>query len=101
MDPRQLQMLRELGELGSVNAVADALYVTPSAVSQQLRLLQSTIDVPLTRRVGRTLALTDAGRALAAAAGDLQVALARARQTVDDFVGQTGGSGTMCAFHSA
>ena len=94
-------MLRELGELGSVNAVADALYVTPSAVSQQLRLLQSTIDVPLTHRVGRTLALTEAGRALAAAAGDVQVALARARQTVDDFVGQTGGSVTMCAFHSA
>ena len=33
MEVHQLQILRELGDLGSVKAVASALYVTPSAVS--------------------------------------------------------------------
>jgi DNA-binding transcriptional LysR family regulator len=37
MDERQLRVLREVGELGSVTAAAEALLVTPSAISQQLR----------------------------------------------------------------
>ena len=48
MDERQLRVLREVGELGSVTAAAEALLVTPSAISQQLRLLQRSIPVPLT-----------------------------------------------------
>ena len=100
MDPRQLQILRELGEQGSVSAVAKTLYVTPSAVSQQLRLLQSTIAVPLTRMSGRNLTLTEAGRALAAAAGDVQTALARARAAVEAFTDEPAGPVTVCAFHS-
>lgn len=101
MDIRQLQILRELGERGSVSAVADALYVTPSAISQQLRLLQATIAVPLTERNGRRLALTDAGRALAGAAGEVETALAKARAAVDAFIDEGGGPVHLAAFHSA
>ncbi|HWU30953.1 MAG TPA: LysR family transcriptional regulator, partial [Microbacterium sp.] len=39
MNLQQLQILRELGALGSVTAVAEALRVSPSAVSQQLAAL--------------------------------------------------------------
>lgn len=101
MDVRQLQILRELGELGSVTAVAEALYVTPSAVSQQLRLLQAGIPVPLTQKAGRALALTDAGRALAAAGADVELALARAREAVAGFTDDSGGTVSICAFSSA
>ncbi|MEU3839582.1 LysR family transcriptional regulator [Streptomyces sp. NPDC028635] len=101
MDGRQLRILRELGELGSVSAVAEALLVTPSAISQQLRLLQRTMPVPLTERQGRRLVLTDAGQALAAAAVDVEAALARARHAVEDFVGQADGEVSVAAFHSA
>jgi DNA-binding transcriptional LysR family regulator len=101
VEVRQLQILRELGERGSVNAVAQALYVTPSAVSQQLRLLQAAIAVPLTERNGRRLALTDAGRALAAAAVGVETALAKAREAVDAFTDEPGGDVTVAAFHSA
>ncbi|WP_460369982.1 LysR family transcriptional regulator, partial [Actinocorallia lasiicapitis] len=88
MDERQLRILRELGDLGSVTAVADALLVTPSAISQQLRLLQRSIPVPLTERSGRRLVLTEAGRVLAGAAIEVETALARARHTIDAFVDQ-------------
>lgn len=101
MEIRQLQILRELGERGSVTAVAEALYVTPSAISQQLRLLQRSVAVPLTERQGRRLALTDAGRALAASAGEVETALAKARDAVDAFINEPGGPVHLAAFHSA
>ena len=40
MDTRRLAFLRELAERGTVGAVADAMKVTPSAVSQQLKALE-------------------------------------------------------------
>ncbi|MDT0320355.1 LysR family transcriptional regulator [Streptomyces millisiae] len=101
MDPRQLRILRELGELGSVSAVAEALLVTPSAISQQLRLLQRSIPVPLTERAGRRVVLTDAGQALAAAAVEVETALARARHSVADFAERPDGTVSLAAFHSA
>lgn len=101
MDVRQLRILRELGELGSVSAVAEALLVTPSAISQQLRLLQRSIPVPLTERSGRRVVLTDAGQALADAAVEVETALARARHTITDFLEQPDGDVSVAAFHSA
>lgn len=94
-------MLRELGELGSVTAAAEALMVTPSAISQQLRLLQRSVPVPLTEREGRRLVLTPAGRALAGAALEVEVALARARQSVEEYLGRADGPVSVAAFHSA
>ncbi|MER5516420.1 LysR family transcriptional regulator [Streptomyces sp. NPDC002763] len=100
MDERQLRVLRELGELGSVTAVAEALRVTPSAISQQLRLLQRSFPVPLTERAGRRLVLTAAGRALADAAIGVETALARARHTVEEYVDEPEGTVSVAAFHS-
>jgi DNA-binding transcriptional LysR family regulator len=101
MDERQLRVLREVGELGSVTAAAEALLVTPSAISQQLRLLQRSIPVPLTERDGRRVVLTPAGRARAGAAAEGVAALARARHTVDDFLEHPSGVVSVAAFHSA
>lgn len=101
MDERQLRILRELGELGSVRAVAEALHITPSAISQQLKLLQRTVAVPLTERRGRYLRLTEAGEALAAAGAEVHTALARARQVAHDLGGEPSGTVTLSAFNSA
>ncbi|OAR25847.1 LysR family transcriptional regulator [Streptomyces sp. ERV7] len=101
MNERQLQILRELGELGSVTATAEALLMTPSAVSQQLRLLQRSIPVPLTERDGRRLVLTDAGNALAGAAIEVETALARARHTIEEFIDRPDLGVSVAAFHSA
>ncbi|MFI5840273.1 LysR family transcriptional regulator [Catenuloplanes sp. NPDC051500] len=101
MNERQLQILRELGEVGSVTATAEALSMTPSAVSQQLRLLQRPIPVPLTARDGRRLVLTDAGRALAGAAIEVETALARARSVIEEFVERPDAGVSVAAFHGA
>lgn len=101
MELGQLRALRELGEKGSIAAVAAALHVTPSSVSQQLSALQRRVAVPLTFKSGRRTALTDAGRALALAAVDVEVALERAEQAVAHFQSEPLGTVTVAAFHSA
>ncbi|WCD91915.1 LysR family transcriptional regulator [Microbacterium sp. nov. GSS16] len=101
MELHQLQILRELGTLGSVTAVADALHVTPSAVSQQLAALQRGVGTPLTRRQGRTLTLTAAGRVLAEAGGEALDAMAAARGALDAFEQDPAGVVSVSGFHSA
>lgn len=100
MELHQLQILRELGALGSVTAVAEALRVTPSAVSQQLATLQRGVATPLTRRAGRTLALTPAGEILAAAGAEAIDAMAAARTALDNFEGSPTGVVSISGFHS-
>ncbi|MFJ4175943.1 LysR family transcriptional regulator [Microbacterium sp. NPDC089696] len=100
MEIHQLQILRELGALGSMAAVAEALNVTPSAVSQHLAALQRGFRTPLTRKDGRRLALTSAGEALAAAGAEAIDAIAAARNAVDDFEGDAAGVVTVSGFHS-
>ena len=101
MELGQLRALRELGDRGSIAAVAAALYVTPSSVSQQITALQRHSAVPLTFKNGRRTALTDAGRALALAAIDVEVALERAGQAVARFQNDRLGTVSVAAFHSA
>jgi DNA-binding transcriptional LysR family regulator len=89
LDLHRLLLLRELEARGTVAAAAAALGYTPSAVSQQLAVLEREAGVSLTQRAGRGLLLTDAGRVLAAHAATLLAAaeeaeadLARAGRTV-------------------
>lgn len=101
MDIYQLEILRELGTLGSVTAVAESLHVTPSAVSQQITALQREFRAPLTRRDGRTLVLTEAGHALARAGAGVVEAMAAARGAVAAFEQEPLGVVRLCGFHSA
>ncbi|MFE5395021.1 LysR family transcriptional regulator [Streptomyces sp. NPDC056568] len=59
-DIRKLQILRTLRERGTVTATAEALRMTPSAVSQQLTNLSRQLGVELLRAQGRRVRLTDA-----------------------------------------
>lgn len=101
MDPARLRLLRELGDRGSVAAVAAATHVSASAVSQQLAALQAAVAVPLTVKHGRRLVLTEAGEALAAAAARVEQALAEAEDAVAAYLGQDERPVRVSAFHSA
>jgi DNA-binding transcriptional LysR family regulator len=59
LELRRLRLLRELNERGTIAAVADALQFTPSAVSQQLAMLEREVGVRLLERAGRGVRLTD------------------------------------------
>jgi DNA-binding transcriptional LysR family regulator len=100
MDVRRLGLLRELAQRGTVTAVAQALHLTPSAVSQQLKALEREAGIALTMRSGRGLALTPAGRMLADTAKDVAVAIERAEAVWADFVEQPKGEVTLSVFQS-
>lgn len=91
-------VLRELSERGSVGAVADAMRVTPSAVSQQLKALEKEAGYPLVEPAGRGVALTEAGRALARTATDIAVAIERAEGEWRAFMEQPAGRVTLVTF---
>lgn len=98
MDVRRLDLLRELAERGSVTAVAEATGRTPSAVSQQLKILEREAGMPLTERSGRGLVLTSAGQALARSAADVAIALERAEALWDEFRNDPSGEVSMLTF---
>ncbi|MER5643698.1 LysR family transcriptional regulator [Streptosporangium sp. NPDC002524] len=86
LDVRRLRLLRDLARLGTIAAVARSHTYTPSAVSQQLAVLEREAGVPLLERTGRRVVLTPAGVVLVrhaetvlAALDDAGAALATAR----------------------
>ncbi|MET9885536.1 LysR substrate-binding domain-containing protein [Streptomyces sp. NPDC006430] len=64
LDVRRLRLLRELSRRGTIAAVAEALSFSPSAVSQQLGVLEREAGLPLLERTGRRVRLTPAGQNL-------------------------------------
>ncbi|MHA3021982.1 LysR family transcriptional regulator [Mycobacterium sp. BMJ-28] len=85
MDVHRLRMLRELADHGTVAAVADVLSMTPSAVSQQLKVLAREAGMPLIEPAGRRVRLTDAGRVLVGHADAVLAALDRAVAEMDAY----------------
>ena len=81
----QLHTFVALARYEHAGRAAEAIDLSQGAVSQQVRLLESTLDLQLFDRDRRRLRLTDAGRRIAAAAG---VALqdARAVEDLADFI---------------
>jgi DNA-binding transcriptional LysR family regulator len=71
VDLRRLRTLRELADRGTLAATADALHLTPSAVSQQLAVLEREVGQPLLEPNGRGVRLTPAARAILAHADAL------------------------------
>jgi DNA-binding transcriptional LysR family regulator len=92
LDLRRLRMLRELEERGTLAAVASALGYTPSAISQQLTVLEKEVGARLLDRAGRGVRLTDAGRLLSQHAGVLLAAADAARADLAALTGEIRGT---------
>ncbi|HET8616437.1 MAG TPA: LysR family transcriptional regulator [Actinomycetales bacterium] len=92
LDLRRLRLLRELQERGTLGAVADALRYSPSAVSQQLAVLERDVGVRLLQKAGRGVRLTDAGVLLAQHAEVLLTAAEKARADLASLTGDVRGT---------
>src|SRR5260370_15226531 len=73
-----LQAFDAAVRLNSFKAAAEALHLTPSAVSHRIRNLEKTIGGPLFTRKHRAVHITPAGRALSPATGRAFAGLLRA-----------------------
>ncbi|HEX6390679.1 MAG TPA: LysR family transcriptional regulator [Solirubrobacteraceae bacterium] len=100
LDLRRLRLLRELNERGTIAAVADALQFTPSAVSQQLAMLERESGVKLLERAGRGVRLTDAARVLVEHADALLERAARAEADLAAAAGTVAGRVRIAVFQS-
>jgi DNA-binding transcriptional LysR family regulator len=64
LDVRRLRVLREVARRGSLAGAADVLSYTPSAVSQQIAVLEREAGTRLLERRARGVVLTEAGQTL-------------------------------------
>ena len=100
LDLRRLRLLHELHERGTIAAVADALQFTPSAVSQQLAVLEREAGVALLERAGRGVRLTDAALVLVRHVGALLDRVELAEAELAGAAGSVAGRGRIATFQS-
>lgn len=68
LELRHLRTLAALHETGSVSRAAKRVHLTQSALSHQIKALQSHYGLPVIKRRGQSIELTDAGKHLVALA---------------------------------
>jgi len=81
LEIRHLRLVSAVAECGSLTRAGDRLHLTQSALSHQLRDIESRLGAALFLRVGKRLVLTPAGERLLASAREV---LARLQQTEHD-----------------
>lgn len=82
-DLQRLRIWRAVVSTGSVSAAARNLDFAPASVSQQIIALQRSVGVPLYRRAGRGIEITEAGRRFAEESESLFAESARLDRVVD------------------
>jgi DNA-binding transcriptional LysR family regulator len=101
LDIRRLRMLHEFAARGSIARTAEALGYTPSAVSQQLAVLEREAGTPLLDRTARSAGLTAAGRRLAVHAERILAMVEEAESDLSAQAAQPSGRVVVTAFPSA
>jgi DNA-binding transcriptional LysR family regulator len=101
IDLRRLHVLRLVHRYGTVTAAAEALRLTPSAVSHQIRQLARETGTPLLEPDGRRVRLTQAGHTLVAHADLLHAGWERARADLAAQGAGTTGVLRLCGFPTA
>ncbi|GGQ28633.1 LysR family transcriptional regulator [Streptosporangium pseudovulgare] len=101
LDLNRLKALHAVAVYGSVGAAAEALMVTPSAVSQQLAKLERETGAPLLERNGRGVRLTDAAGLLADHAGRILALVETAAADFEALRGEVVGRLCIGAFPTA
>ena len=96
---KQLRYFVDIVDAGSFSLAAERLYIAQSALSRQVKEMETQLQVPLLERGTRQLEMTPAGRSLYADArrilGALDAAVLGARQA------QRGIEGTVQLLHSS
>jgi len=101
LNVHRMSLLREVASRGSIAAAAGALFLTPSAVSQQLAVLEREAGVVLLERVGRGVRLTHAGERLVSYTERVLAVLEEAEADLEAVLGGVAGKLRTCAFPTA
>ena len=101
LDLHRLRLLQEFAARGSIAGTAAFLGYTPSAVSQQLAVLEREAGTALLDRSARRAELTDAGRRLAGHAERILAMVEEAETDLSARAGEPAGRVVATAFPSA
>lgn len=88
----QLRIFDALAQHMSITRTAEALHLTPPAVSIQVKQLAEAAGQPLVEQVGKKLYLTEAGEAVASACRDVSARMERLAQELAAIQGLEKGS---------
>ncbi|HWT26122.1 MAG TPA: LysR family transcriptional regulator, partial [Solirubrobacteraceae bacterium] len=91
MELRQLRYFVAVARHGHFTRAADALWITQSALSQQIRRLEAEVGVALLHRTARGAELTPAGEELLERAERILAEVDGARAALDRHAGATRG----------
>lgn len=89
---RHLRTLHALQETGSLSLAAERVHLTQSALSHQIKVLQEYYKLPLIRRQGHAIQLTEPGKRLVQLAEKVIKEVQAAERDMARFSQPTGGS---------
>ena len=101
LDTKRLRILSEVACRGSFSAAADTLYMSQSAVSQQVATLEREVGMPLLDRANGGPRLTAAGEALVGHAEAVMARLEEAERELGAIAGLEAGRLRIASFPSA
>jgi DNA-binding transcriptional LysR family regulator len=87
----QLGVFEAVARLGSFTKAAEELYMAQPTVSVQMKKLAETVGLPLIEQIGKRIHLTDAGRVLHAACGEIFGTLNGVERSLADLRGLESG----------
>lgn len=92
MEVRHLKLVKEVAEKGSLSKAKDSLFLSQSALSHQLKEVESQLGAPLFHRVNKKLVLTGAGKIVLESAEKILCELEHAEIAVKKYVSGDKGS---------
>ena len=91
LEVRHLRLIAGIAEAGSVTKAATGLHLTQSALSHQLRDIESRVNTPFFLRVGKRMVLTAAGRRVLDSAARILDELRRVEEDIRQLAQQRDG----------
>lgn len=99
MDTQSLQAFLAVADTQSFSRAAEQLHLTQPAVSKRIATLESQVSTRLFDRIGRRIALTEAGSVLLPQARRILFAVEDSRRALANLSGQVGGKLTLATSH--
>lgn len=99
MDIAALQAFLAVAETSSFSRAAERIYLTQPAISKRIAALEQTLGTALFDRIGRTVQLTEAGRALLERSRAILNDLEDAKRSLANLSGQIRGALSLATSH--
>lgn len=99
MDTQSLQAFMAVADTQSFSRAAEQLHLTQPAISKRIATLESQVGTRLFDRIGRRIALTEAGSVLLPQARRILFTVEDSRRALANLSGQVGGKLTLATSH--